>query len=148
MIKAVLLFILWLLSLSYFFDSFNESKELCENVGKMIHLIKIGVCEKRLTLNEIMDSNEFTIHNPEELKELLWEKHELLGIDQDMIEMFQAFIAESRFENIKTCSETIVNVERCFLNKLNENQINLKAKMVTVSTICTAFFSIIFVITV
>ena len=147
MLKLYIICVIWGITLWYFIDSYNEAKSLGRAVIDMIHLLKIGVCENRQTIKEIIDGEDiFEENGAGDFSLFLWENHDQLGISADLIDSYNSFTKESEFCDGQVCVEGITAIEDSIRSAILDNQVELKGKLVSFVTVCTAVFSVVFLL--
>lgn len=147
MLRFVVLGLGWFLALWYFYDIYNEVRALSSSVINMFHHLRVGICEKRSTIKEIIASEEiFALNGADDFSLFLWENHERLGVSSELIDLYNAFTRESEFSSGQVCEEGIINIENEFKRVLTENQSVVKNRMISFLTMCTAFLAVLIIL--
>ncbi len=137
----------WFLALWYFYDIYSEVKTLSCAVINMFHYLKVGICENRQSIREIIGQEEiFSSNGADDFSMFLWENHEKLGISSELIDTYNAFTKESEFCAGQVCEDGIIALEREFKTALIENQSSIKNKMISFVTVCTALLAVLIIL--
>lgn len=143
MFKLILVFLLWLIAIWFSLDSYMYSKKLSQVIINMFHLIRIGICENRMSIEEIVKEESFFSENgATDFSMFLWENHELLGLDCELIDSYNAFCHDSKTASGQACDEGIIAIEKDFNLALSSSQTELRAKFVTFVTLSTSAFAV------
>ncbi len=143
MIKILLAFSIWVIVLWFSLDSYSYSKKLSQAIIKMFHLLRVGICENRMSIDEIVKSESVFFDNgASDFSLFLWENHEALGIKAELIDSYNAFCRDSRTASGQVCDEGIVAIEKEFKAALSANQTELRSKCISFITVCTAVFAV------
>lgn len=144
MLLKFVLILMWVLTIWYLYDSYIDISSLCRAVINMFHHLKVGICENRRSVGEIIATESvFDDNGAQDLSLFLWENHERLGISCDLIDSYNAFFKESELSSANVCEEGITLLESEYKEALSESLVQIKKKYISFFTICTAAFAVI-----
>ena len=144
MLLIFVLALMWILAIWYLYDSYVYISSLCKAVINMFHHLKVGICENRKSVGEIIDAESvFDDNGARDLSLFLWENHEKLGISCDMVDSYNAFSKDCEFSSGNVCEEGITRLEKEYKDVLTENLVEIKKKYISFFTICTAVFAVV-----
>jgi len=141
--KLVSFGIVWSFAMWYGYESYSNTKTLGKSIISMFHLLRVGICENRKSIGEIVSEEAiFAENNAQDFSMFLWENHEILGLESDLIDSYNAFLKNSEMSSGCVCDEGIVELERAFKEAVCENQAAIKSKYISFITLCSAVLAV------